>query len=915
MAITTVICSLIGLYAFTNIGGTVTKIVSQSMPATVHSLRLAEETSALVAAAPRLMAAEDESHRSEVAEQIAQQTRDFLTRIDQLRTLAANVSKEIQAAQTAMVDRIAALNQAVTERIAIAGRRQAMATSIRKAHEELLEGTTPAIDDANFDLMTKSQNAESKATSNEAVELLRRLLEVQAEVNLLAGLLIEGSLVTESVRLQPLRETIDAARGKIETNLKALANPELRKNLIGLYDRLAAMAGQDGIIAVRARELRRQQEAQLAFAATQAEAVKLKHVVDSFVAQQGKDAEAVSALAAAQIHSGRILLIALSITALIAAGLIAWLYVGRNIVSRLARLSGAMLAIAAGRRESAVPVTGADEIGAMGRAVEVFRRNAVELDQLLAERADAAIKLEKIVEQRTAELQRRGEVMRVTFENMEHGVLIFDRRMKLVVWNPQVAELLELPKTFLAGEPHFSDFIRFQAERGEYGDIDVDAEVQRLAAEAARHYLTERTRPNGTIVEIRHNPLPDGGVVNIYTDITNRKNYENTLTAARDQAEAMSRTKSSFLANMSHELRTPLNAIIGYSEILQEDAADKDDKEPIDDLQKIESAGRHLLGLINNILDLSKIEAGKMDVFIEAVDIQALVKEVLSIVKPLADKNENVIEVICPTDIGSFRSDQTKVKQCLLNLLSNANKFTSKGTLTLTVAREDNSRVCFRVSDTGVGMTKEQLGRLFQAFSQADASTTKRFGGTGLGLAITKHFCTMLGGDVTVESTPGTGSTFTISASGSRRCPGCRGLARAGGSGGRRARDRARGGRRSDGAQPACQDPREGGLSRHIGPQRRRGAGARTRAQTTGDHARRADAADGWLGSAQGAQGRRRAARHTRDHGDRSQRAWHGDPIGRGRFRDQARGPAAPDGDPARPLRQSERRLDSGRRR
>ena len=234
------------------------------------------------------------------------------------------------------------------------------------------------------------------------------------------------------------------------------------------------------------------------------------------------------------------------------------------------------------------------------------------------------------------------------------------------------------------------------------------------------------------------------------------------LAEARDAADEANRTKSNFLANMSHELRTPLNAIIGYSEILQEDAADKDDKAAIDDLQKIEGAGRHLLGLINNILDLSKIEAGKMDVFIEPVDIQALVKEVLSIVKPLTDKNENVIEVICPADIGSFRSDQTKVKQCLLNLMSNANKFTSKGTLTLTVAREGGSQVCFRVSDTGIGMTEEQLGRLFQAFSQADASTTKRFGGTGLGLAITKHFCTMLGGDVTVESTPGTGSTFTI---------------------------------------------------------------------------------------------------------------------------------------------------------
>src|SRR5262249_49434832 len=221
---------------------------------------------------------------------------------------------------------------------------------------------------------------------------------------------------------------------------------------------------------------------QLGFAAPQTEAVKLQQAVDRLVEQQGKAAAAVSARAAEQIRSGRIVLIALSIVALVAAGLIAWLYVGRNIVSRLAHLSSAMLAIAAGRRESAGPVTGAGEIGAMGRAVEVFRRNAGELGQLLAERADAAIKMGKIVEKRNAELQRRGEVMRVTFENMEHGVLIFDREMKLVAWNRQITELLELPETFLAGEPHFSDFIRFQAERGEYGDVDVGAEVQQFMA-------------------------------------------------------------------------------------------------------------------------------------------------------------------------------------------------------------------------------------------------------------------------------------------------------------------------------------------------------------------------------------------------------------------------------------------------
>lgn len=234
------------------------------------------------------------------------------------------------------------------------------------------------------------------------------------------------------------------------------------------------------------------------------------------------------------------------------------------------------------------------------------------------------------------------------------------------------------------------------------------------------------------------------------------------LSVARVAAEEASKTKSAFLANMSHELRTPLNAIIGYSEMLQENALDNNDPEPIEDLKRIESAGRHLLGLINDILDLSKIEAGKMDVFIERVEIRPLVNEVLSIVQPLADKNGNALELHCPDDVGGFLSDETKVKQCLLNLMSNANKFTSQGKVTLTVEREPDASVVFRVSDTGLGMTQEQLARLFQAFTQADASTTKRFGGTGLGLAITRHFCAALGGDIAVESTLGAGSTFTI---------------------------------------------------------------------------------------------------------------------------------------------------------
>jgi signal transduction histidine kinase/CheY-like chemotaxis protein len=227
------------------------------------------------------------------------------------------------------------------------------------------------------------------------------------------------------------------------------------------------------------------------------------------------------------------------------------------------------------------------------------------------------------------------------------------------------------------------------------------------------------------------------------------------------QLEEASEHKSAFLASMSHELRTPLNAIIGYSEMLYETAQDEGQDEFLPDLAKIRDAGRHLLGLINEILDLSKIEAGKMELYLEEVDLGALVEEVRSIVEPLAAANANRLDIVAPTTVGAFRTDRTKLKQSLLNLLSNAGKFTHEGRIGLEV-RPSDDEISFIVSDTGIGMTEEQQSRLFQAFSQADISTTRQYGGTGLGLAITKHFCEMLGGRIAAESTPGRGSTFTI---------------------------------------------------------------------------------------------------------------------------------------------------------
>jgi signal transduction histidine kinase/CheY-like chemotaxis protein/streptogramin lyase len=241
------------------------------------------------------------------------------------------------------------------------------------------------------------------------------------------------------------------------------------------------------------------------------------------------------------------------------------------------------------------------------------------------------------------------------------------------------------------------------------------------------------------------------------------------LEDARRAAEAANHTKSQFLANMSHELRTPMNAIIGYSEMLQEEADDLGQQGFIPDLQKIHSAGKHLLTLINDILDLSKIEAGKMTLFVEEFDVGSLMQEVASTVQPLVAKNANRLEVDCPAGLGVMKADQTKVRQTLFNLLSNASKFTDHGLIRLGVQRlpegaevPASPRLQFTVTDSGIGMTRQQIAKLFEAFQQADASTTRKFGGTGLGLAISRKFCRLMGGDIMVASEPGKGSSFTV---------------------------------------------------------------------------------------------------------------------------------------------------------
>jgi signal transduction histidine kinase/CheY-like chemotaxis protein len=248
-------------------------------------------------------------------------------------------------------------------------------------------------------------------------------------------------------------------------------------------------------------------------------------------------------------------------------------------------------------------------------------------------------------------------------------------------------------------------------------------------------------------------------------DVTERRRSEAELAAAREASETANQSKSLFLANMSHELRTPLNAILGYSEMLQEEAIEQGLDSFGPDLERIRAAGKHLLALINDILDLSKIEAGKMELYLESFDIGKMIEDVASTIRPMVEANTNSLQIVLDPDLGEMYADEIKVRQGLYNLLSNAVKFTKDGSITVAAGRQridGREWIEVQVIDEGIGLSPEQIVKLFQDFTQADASTTRKFGGTGLGLALTRRFCLMMGGDVTVRSEAGEGSTFTV---------------------------------------------------------------------------------------------------------------------------------------------------------
>jgi len=440
----------------------------------------------------------------------------------------------------------------------------------------------------------------------------------------------------------------------------------------------------------------------------------------------------------------------------------------RGVMEVVVPLDAAIAQAQTDRRESAMAVMGLVGLGlfAVLLVTRRLRRTSEDLEKRVVERTSELEESRQDLKQAMGSVQASEERFRGIYETMADGY-IRDALPggEILEANPAAARICGYSSVEALKQKSAWDFVANPADNARIAELfQKQDEFQGLELELLR--------ADGSHVPVLYNGRilrDDEGRPAVleatFFDMSAQKETEAELEQARANAEDASRAKSVFLANMSHELRTPMNAIIGYSEILQEDAEDEGNEDAARDLGKIHAAGTHLLRLINDVLDLSKVEAGKMELYLESFQVSAMVEQVVNTIDALVKKNDNHLKVEVDPSLGEMQADLTKVRQALFNLLSNAAKFTHEGEIALVVRGEREQGedwVQMAVTDSGIGIPPEKLHHVFEEFSQADESTTRDYGGTGLGLPISRRFCQMMGGDITLASTPGEGSTFTI---------------------------------------------------------------------------------------------------------------------------------------------------------
>ena len=758
------LAAVAAMYSFLQVGSALDRITAQRVPPTLASLELSGQVERIVAVAPALLTVTSATRHEQLSKTIANEVAHLTRLVADLERgdLARRPSQQIQAIVERLLANLDALNALVADRLAARQRKRDLLGDLSGAHiatQRLLEpGIT--VTDAKILQWRRIMKQPTQSREDLLPSLLPRdellsvmtLRDIQSTVASINDTFLQAALVESDAELPVLTFPLRRSLSALET-VSADLDPTFRRLLAPRIEELRSfVSGPNSILNARKRELGIVAEGERLLDENRTLSAELTGAVRLLVDGAKQDIGKASLEAGSVQRFSLGIVIAAVALSLTSSTLIVWLYVGRNLTARLTALSDSMLAIASGNLKASIPAEGADELGRMAQALTVFRNTAIEVE-----------------EANLREIREARRRLTDAIESISEGFSLYDADHRLVLCNSHYRNLLYpgLEEVITPGTP-FETIVRRAAERGLVRDANgrIDAWVtERVAQHQSPRGPHLQQRADGMWIQINERRTEDGGTVAVYTDITELKRREEELEFARDTAQQATAAKSQFLANMSHELRTPLNAIIGITEMVLDDSRAFGREDQVESHERILRAGRHLLALINDILDLSKIEAGKMALSIESCALASLVEDVATTIRPLAAKNGNHVVVEYPADVGFIRADPIRVRQMLLNLASNATKFTERGLITIAVTRQHDAGlewVTIRVSDTGIGLSADQMATLFQEFTQADVSTTRKYGGTGLGLAISRRLCRMMGGDITVESALEQGSTFTI---------------------------------------------------------------------------------------------------------------------------------------------------------
>jgi adenylate cyclase len=752
-----VLAAAVGTYAFRQTAFVLERITEQRVPSALAALDLSRQAARIVAAAPTLLSARSQAQYREVSTAIT-------TEVDRLQSLLAQIKRgavdpgalaAMEPAVEGLHRNLAALATIVERRLELSDGKNALLRRLSNTTVAAQRLVAPAIVVMDSKIAALRRATSGDPTAQPPREFAQEIAsnlpmqKAQLEFAAINDGLLKAAAAENPADLTVLAFPLNRSLSTLREIAAEQADPRLRSRLDQRLTELANLTdGPDSILQARRAELGLVEQAERLQVENGGLSSQLTTAVDSLVAAAGRDIREAGEDALATQRMGRGVLLGVVVMSLISSLLIVWLYVDRNIVARLQALSSSMLAIAGGNLRAPLPPHSADEIGRMAKALSVFRDTAIEIE-----------------EKNLREIASTRQHLIDAIESISEGFALYDQDDCLVLCNSRYAELL-YPETDVAMVPgsRFETVIRRAAE------LDLIQEARGRTDAWVRERMERHRNPIGPEIQHRggdrwiqvsERRIAGAFTVAVYTDITELKRHAAQLELTRDQAMEATRAKSQFLANMSHELRTPMNAVLGFTEMMADGLYGQLPDKALSTLERVQANGKHLLGLINDVLDLAKIEAGQLTLRVQDYTLVQVVQTVVSGTESLARAKGITLTANVQEGLPRGHGDDRRLTQVLLNLVGNSIKFTDHGSVQI-VARAADGLFDVAVHDTGPGISLDDQARIFQEFQQVDSSSTRRKGGTGLGLAISKRLIEMHGGTLTVESALGEGSTFRV---------------------------------------------------------------------------------------------------------------------------------------------------------